>query len=419
MIFTKAINSFRNINGQADPGQLVAPTPRTLSRTEHNNRITTASGQRVTPENAKNVATAYRCANIISDDIAKIPLQEFISRKTGDLQRVQPNALINNMAWRLEKRPNRWWSPFLFKKTIIQWLLFYGNAYVWRPSGARNELFILPSDLTSPVFDENGNLWYSTRFPNGQQDVIPDVEMLHLMINSTDGYIGQSVLTYARETIGRQLGAYDSQNKLYSQAFNAAGIIYLNGESTKEIRDEARGAYTDAVSGSKGMARVAVFDNKITKFEPITMKPVDMQFLDGIQATDSEIANFFGMPLHKLNMGKQSYESNSQQQLDYLGTTLDPYLVQWEQAAAIKWLSTQEQGYTYYRFERNAILRINPETRTGYLQSLILNGQLSPNEARQIEDRPAFAGGDNIYMPLNMDIIGKTNTDSADTNPLP
>jgi phage portal protein BeeE len=33
-----------------------------------------SSGKTVMVENAKNVATTYRCINVLSDDVAKIPL---------------------------------------------------------------------------------------------------------------------------------------------------------------------------------------------------------------------------------------------------------------------------------------------------------------------------------------------------------
>ena len=33
-----------------------------------------SAGKTVTVETAKNVATAYRCINVLSDDVAKIPL---------------------------------------------------------------------------------------------------------------------------------------------------------------------------------------------------------------------------------------------------------------------------------------------------------------------------------------------------------
>jgi HK97 family phage portal protein len=151
---------------------------------------------------------------------------------------------------------------------------------------------------------------------------------------------------------------------------------------------------------------VVVADPKFTKFEQISMKASDMQFLQGIEATDTEICNFFGLPMYKLNQGKQSFQSNEQQNIDYLNTTLDPYLVQYEQAAALSWLSTQEQGITYFRFNRDVLLRTAAAARTDVLVKKIQSGQLSPNEARGIEDQSAYEGGDGYFMPANIQPIG-------------
>jgi phage portal protein BeeE len=101
-------------------------------------------------------------------------------------------------------------------------------------------------------------------------------------------------------------------------------------------------------------------------------------------------------------MGKQSYESNTAQQLDYLSTTLNPYLVQWEQAGRLKWLKLDEQGDTYLRFIREALLWMDAKTRSEYLKGMILSGQMTPNEARQVNDLSAYEGGDTYYIPSNM-----------------
>jgi HK97 family phage portal protein len=225
-----------------------------------------------------------------------------------------------------------------------------------------------------------------------------------------DGISGRSVITYARETMGRQMGAYETQNKFYSQGLTPGGVAYFAGDLSKEARAKVREAYSEAMSGSANAGKLAVFDNKITKFEVISMKPVDAQFLESIQENDSEIANFFGMPLYKLNQGKQSYQSNEQQNLDYLNTTLDPYLVQWEQAAAIKLLSEYEQNDTYFRFQRDALLRTDAKSRTETLEKRIFSGQMTPNEARQIEDLSAYPGGDLYYMPANIVSLANTAT---------
>jgi HK97 family phage portal protein len=152
---------------------------------------------------------------------------------------------------------------------------------------------------------------------------------------------------------------------------------------------------------------VAVFDNKISKFETITITPADAQFLETIQATDAEIANFFGLPLYKLNQGKQSYNSNEQQNLDYLRTTLNPYLVQWEQAGRLRWLAEWEMDSTYLRFNRNSLLQTDAKTRAEYIEKRIFSGQMTPNEARAVEDESAYEGGDLHYVPANMVAIEK------------
>lgn len=382
----------------------------------------TSSGQTVTVETSKNISTAYRCINVLSDDIAKMPLQTFISRGIGNVDRLQPSRMMN-IAYLLELSPNRKMNPFIFKKTLAQWQICWGDAYAWYPlpkMGERPEIHILDSSVTWPVYDNLGNVWFRTEFPDRSIKYLPDVEVLHLMINSTNGVNGKSVISYARESLGRQLGAYETQGNFFSKGLSAGGLLWMTNEMKDPIaRNKVREELEKAISGSENAARIALMDPRFNKFESITMKPVDAQFLEGIGENDVEIANFFGVPQYKLNAGKQSYESNAQQDLDYLKTTLDPYLVQWEQEAARKWLSEEEQFYMYFRFNRDVILRTDAKTRTEVLTKRINSGQLSLNEARQIEDMSSFAGGDLRLVPSNMAVVNSDGSVTAIAKPDP
>jgi HK97 family phage portal protein len=366
----------------------------------------TISGERVTPEISKSVATMYRAGNIISDDVAKMPFQQFV--RTGSaVEQVQPDARVMNLAYLLEISPNRWgWTPFQFKKAIIQWQIYHGNAVVWRPPVWPPQLLILPADRTRPVFDENGNLWYEHKFSNNKVDYIPDVEILHLLINPDDtGFWGRGVVSFARETIGRQLGAYRTQANLYGKGLKSYAYVQVPGELSKDARKKMRESYEEALE-TYGLA---VFDNKITKFEPIQMKLTDAQFLEQIRATDLDIANFCGMSLHMLNMGKESYSSNEQKYIEYLQGTLDAYLVPFEQAARIRWLSAEEQGRSYFRFIRESLLRMDAKGRAEANEVLIRSGQRTPNEARGKDDFSAYPDGDQFYMTSNYAPIGGGN----------
>lgn len=411
MIIDRVLNAIQN--AATPPATPLAPA---ILQPELLNSYgsTTVSGQAVSPELAKTLASAYRCGNIISDDIASMPFQMF--QRTGrSTEKIVADGITRNMAYLLEVQPNRWMTPFVWKKTIALWLIYYGNAYIWQPVQEYHELFILGANRTWPQFDKEGNLWYRSYFPSGKWADIPAVEVTHLMINSVNGLVGRSVISYARETIGRQLGAHETQNRLNGSGLNPSAILWVNGEVNKEARDKIRETYTDAVTGSANAGKAAIFDAKVAKFEPITMKPSDAQFLESMQATDAEVANFFGLPLYKLNMGKQSYESNSAQQLDYLATTLNPYLVQWEQAARMKWLPQELQDTVYFRFIREALLQTDAETRSKYLKEQIMSGQMTPNEARQVNDMSAYEGGDQHYIPANMAPILEDGTLAAIT----
>lgn len=389
--------------------QAVPPKLETLpdqGGSAYSGQVMTKAKQYVSPELSKRVATVFRCANGISDDIANMPLQQFL-RKDAGTTRIAPDAVQRNMAYLLEISPNRWMTPFILKKTSIMWLLFWGNALIWLPPPpAERELFILPTNMTLPKLDGNGNLWYEVRFPNGEKRFIPAVEVMHVMINSTNGMWGKSVLEYARETVGLRMGMSETQSNLQANGLNPSAYVQVNATLDKEGRARYREAYAEVIGGSENAGNLAVFDNKVVKFEPITMKANDAQFLENLDHTDIELANFFKYPLYKLNMGKQSYESNEQQDLDYLKSTLDPHLVQWEQAARLRWLSEVDQNSNYFKFNRTAILRTNAKSRAELHEIEIRSGTLTPNEARALEDRDSYLLGDKYWMTRNNAEIG-------------
>jgi len=361
------------------------------------------SGELVSIEKSQTLATAYRAKNIISDDVAKMPFQ--MMRKVGrSIQQVEADPITRNMAYLLTVSPNIWgWTPFQFKKASIEWLLFYGNNYIWNPTVGPRQLLILPANRTYPVFDLEGNLWYRHIFSNGQIAYIAAVEILHQLINpDATGYMGRGVITFARETFGRQLAAHKTQSRLYSQGMMPAAYVQMSGKLSPEARKKVREAYEEQMAGSENAYRLAVFDDMITKFEPINIQLKDAQFLESIDATDRDICNFFGIPEHMLNRGKEAYNSNEQKYIEYLQGTLDSYLVPWEEAAKIRWLSREEQKSNYFKFIRESLLRMDSKARAEAMAVRIQNGMMTPNEGREKEDMSAYEGGDMHYMAGNI-----------------
>lgn len=354
----------------------------------------------ISAETAKKLSTVYRCMNILSDDIAALPFQQFERLERGS-RRVKPDGDSRNVAYLIEIEPNRWQTPFVFKKRLILDLLSMGNAYAWRPVSTYPEIYHLEASKVRPVFDRKGNRYFQVLFDNGEVKDIPDPEILQLMINPDKrGMFGRSVLGYASDTINRQIGANTSRNTLMGNGLLPTAILKVNGAIGEEARQKVKESYLKSATDG-----VMVQDNAIVDFKQITMNASDVQFLESIQATEVEIANYFGLPQYKLNLGKQSYQSNEQQQLDYLGTTLNPYLVQFEQSARLKWLATEDQDAGFFRFERKALMQLDTKTQAEFLHTQILDGIYSPNEARAINDLEPYPGGDQHYFPGNMAVI--------------
>ena len=131
----------------------------------------------------------------------------------------------------------------------------------------------------------------------------------------------------------------------------------------------------------------------------------DAQFVESRQFNVTEIARFWGMPLYKLQEGKQAYNSNEQQALDYLGNPLDTILVQYEQEYRRKLLSRGEQKKRYFRFNRTALLRTDSTARGAFLKTMVDTGIYTRNEARAYEELNAYRTGDE--NPANRLFVSK------------
>lgn len=371
----------------------------------------TIAGERVNIERSQTLSTFYRAANTIIDDYAMMPFQQYV-RANGRITRVEPDPKLYNIPYLMEVSPNQWgWTPFQFKQVKMQWKLFHGNSYVWRPPIFPQQLLILPADITRPVIEkETGRLWYEVRFSSGDKpEYIPDVEIMHEMINpDATGFIGRGVVRFARETIGRRLGANKTKSKFYSQGLNPSGVLYLENIEIKDDaeRDKLRDSFTGKINGSDGAYSIAVADKRIKDFKPVSLSPKDSEFLASMEYDDREIANFFKMPLHMLNMGKEAYNSNEQKFGEYLQQTLDPHLVAMEQGARIRWLTFEEQGTNYFKFNRSSLLRMDAKTRAETNEIKIRSGVMSPNEARAYDDQNPYDLGDDFYMTANYTKIG-------------
>src|SRR5262245_5196690 len=69
----------------------------------------------------------WRCLELISSKIGRLPLSVFKRTRTGGREEDQ----IHPAYWLLSRRPSDLYTPFTFKKTLISHALLHGNGFAW------------------------------------------------------------------------------------------------------------------------------------------------------------------------------------------------------------------------------------------------------------------------------------------------
>ena len=146
---------------------------------------------------------------------------------------------------------------------------------------------------------------------------------------------------------------------------------------------------------------MAVLDNGL-KYQPISISNRDAQFVEQSSLSVEDVARFFGVPLYKLQAGKQSYSSNEQNAIEYVVSTLHPIVSQWEDELSFKLLTTSERAKGLeIRINMMAELRGDFTSRSNWYKAMREIGVFSVNDIRALEDMPDVDGGDDRYASLN------------------
>jgi HK97 family phage portal protein len=146
----------------------------------------------------------------------------------------------------------------------------------------------------------------------------------------------------------------------------------------------------------------------------------DQQLIETRQFTVRDVANFIGVPPHKLgDTGRTAYASLEQENQSYLDDALDYWLCVWEAQCWDKLLTEEEKAADSHvvEFLRLALMRADMATRANYYRTALGGrGWMTPNEVRGRENlNPSdSADADEILTPLNMGQGGDQNDPSPE-----
>lgn len=351
-----------------------------------------------TQTGAMKLSAVNACVEIITNSISKIPIY-VMDRKTK--QRVD-HPLLKVLC----ERPNEAMTPSVYKKLMQANILLKGNAYalIIRDKKTANPVELIPmsADYITPWFDGKGKLWYVFMNPNTRElRKLDNFDVLHYKSYSEDGVHGISVLSRASETINTAKAAQTYENKFYTQNAQPTGILKTEGDLDKTAKDKIREEWNKIHKGADNAFRIAVLDLGIS-YQPISISNKDAQFIESKNITVEDISRFFVVPLYKINAGKESYNANEQNSIEYLINTVHPYITQYEEEDTYKLLFDWERtNGLEVRRNMMAELKGDAKSRGEWYKSMREIGVFSSNDIQDLEDRPDVPGGDTRYASLN------------------
>ena len=337
-------------------------------------------------ENLSPIAAAHR---ILTNSFGMIPFG--IYQKNGDArQAVNDKALDPG----LKIRPNINMTPFVVRKTVMSNAYWHGWGACWNVRnefGQVTERIPLPSDCGSIRRDqETGLYWYDYNV-DGVSRTFASYELSILLFETYDGVHGRGMLQLAREAVATDGMAQRYAKKFYQNGARLSGIVEVDTDASKDTRSRVKAEF--ARYASDDAFKVAVIDHGM-KFTPLGLSQTDAQFIESRTFSVEEVARFTGIPKYMLQTGKEAYNSNQQQRVDFVTDTLVPFVNQWEQEDSYKLLLRDQRDRGWYlRGNVSVLLRGDDKSRAAFYKDMIQYGIYNPDECRALEERDPIPNG--------------------------
>jgi HK97 family phage portal protein len=371
----------------------------------------TSSGVRVTPESAIRNAAVYRAVTLLSGLCGQIPLEVKQAHESGQgakLATKHPNYRL------LVHQPNDFQTSYQWRNAMMLSVTLRGNGYtaiLWKSDGTIDQLRFIHPNWVQVYIDDDGHPVYRVRLHpvHGPWIWLSRFEMHHLWVDSMNGYIGISPIEANREGIGLAQGAEEYAARLMGNGAVPAGILQVPPATGPEARAAARLSWEEAHRGIGNAHKLAVIPNDI-KFEQIAMSSVDAQWIELRKFQKEEISTIYGIPADLMDMsGGRSMGGVTgveQRFLSFLATTLDKYLIAWEQSLDKDIFTPEEYDQYWPKFDRSALLQTDQQTLWRTLAIGRQWGWLTVNQVLAKLDMPGIGKpGDVLLDPTNMNRI--------------
>jgi HK97 family phage portal protein len=297
--------------------------------------------------------------------------------------------VTTSAAHRLLMRPNEAQNAVDFIAWLVVTLMLYGNSYCYVKRNDRNEPialiplssngqrgFIAPDGALYYDLSDNGDFYETLNF----DWIVPARDVFHVKLPSRFSVLrGDSPVSYAYGAIAINDSVQSSTATFTANMSRPSGILSTDTPLSASQMIELRERF-DEVSKGINQGKVPVLGNGL-KWQSMSVTAVDAQLLQAYNASVTDIARIFGVPLALLgtehNVGANSVSTLIGQfkagSLLYIAELIE---------FNFEDLFRMDHYVNTVRFDLENVARADFETEINTLSKATQNGIYAPNEAR-------------------------------------
>lgn len=345
----------------------------------------TMSRVRVTDTSAKGISAAYACVNLISRTMASLSLAMYEMRGRNRIEAAHP---INRL---IQRRPNSYETAFEF------WQTLYSNA-VWRGVGLAYleldgqgnvaSMHVLSNDDCTLMVEGTSRYYLHPKLGRIAQDQILEIPSLWR----------ESPIRLHAENLGLTSSLMQMGAKYTGDGGQISGVVSpdvpIDDETAENVMRDIRTQKQDGAT--------TLFIPFGTKFSRVGITAEEAQFLESRKFQNTEICRIFSVPPALVHIDSQvKYSNFEQQQLMFGQHTILPWCELGEQAMRMTLLLDREQDRYFFNFDLSTLYKADMKTRADYIDKLVRNSVISPNEGRGMIGLNPVEGGDVHLLQSN------------------
>lgn len=364
-----------------------------------------AAGEPVNDDTAMRLSAVWGCVDLIAEIVSTLPIHEYRST-TAVPERLDTPRLLDDPGgddYGFETWARAAMTSFLLRGNV------FGLITALDDRSHPVSIELIHPDRVS--YDRQDRVWrldmqQIDRYPNG------NAQLWHVPAYNTPGTpLGLSPISYAAQTIGVGLAAQKFGAQWFGDGAHPTSLL-RNDQAPLTSEADAKLLKQRIMDATRGNREPLILGGG-WELDAIQVSPEESQFLETISANADDIARFF-FRRPPGEGGQITYANVEARSLDMLTFTLTGWLVRLERA-----LTRLRPRGRFVKFNADALIRVDTETRYKAHTEAIRGGWATPDERRQLEEMSPMGAGDLLWPPYSTTPEGDPMTaeEATDANP--